>query len=116
MVNNIEKAMGENFKSLDWMSDATKKQAQVKLDAIRNHIGYPDKWRDYSTLEIKPDAYLENVHRATAFEFDRWLQKIGKPIDRYDWTMTPPTINAYYDPQTNQITFPAAILQPVLQQ
>jgi endothelin-converting enzyme/putative endopeptidase len=94
------------------MTEATKKQASGKLHAILDKVGYPDKWHDYSTLEITPDAYLENVHRATAFEFNRWLQKIGKPIDRYDWTMTPPTINAYYDPQFNTINFPAGILQP----
>jgi len=80
------------------MTDATKKQASTKLHAILDKVGYPDKWRDYSSLEIKPDNYLENVHRATTFEFNRWLQKIGKPIDRYDWTMTPPTINAYCGP------------------
>ena len=112
IVKAIEGALDQDISQLTWMTDATKKQASAKLHAILDKIGYPDKWRDYSALEIRPDAYLENVHRATAFEFNRWLQKIGKPIDRYDWTMTPPTINAYYDPQFNTINFPAGILQP----
>ncbi|HEY1939002.1 MAG TPA: M13 family metallopeptidase [Candidatus Angelobacter sp.] len=112
IVKAIEGALDQDIHDLSWMTEATKKQASVKLHAILDKVGYPDKWRDYSTLEIKPDAYLENVHRATAFEFNRWLQKIGKPIDRFDWTMTPPTINAYYDPQFNTINFPAGILQP----
>ncbi|HEX3091988.1 MAG TPA: M13 family metallopeptidase [Candidatus Angelobacter sp.] len=112
IVKAIEGALDQDISQLTWMTDATKKQASAKLHAILDKVGYPDKWRDYSALEIKPDAYLENVHRATAFEFNRWLQKIGKPIDRYDWTMTPPTINAYYDPQFNTINFPAGILQP----
>ena len=112
IVKAIEGALDQDIRNLTWMTDATKKQAATKLHAILDKIGYPEKWRDYSALEIKPGAYLENVHRARAFEFNRWLQKIGKPIDRYDWTMTPPTINAYYDPQFNTINFPAGILQP----
>ncbi|HVG90217.1 MAG TPA: M13 family metallopeptidase [Alphaproteobacteria bacterium] len=112
IVKAIKNALDQDISQVTWMTDATKKQASGKLHAILDKIGYPDKWRDYSTLEIRPDAYLENVHRATAFEFNRWLQKIGKPIDRYDWTMTPPTINAYYDPRFNTINFPAGILQP----
>ncbi|MGZ4875729.1 MAG: M13 family metallopeptidase, partial [Candidatus Angelobacter sp.] len=112
IVKAIEVALDQDITNVTWMTDATKKQASGKLHAILDKVGYPDKWRDYSALEIKPDNYLENVHRATAFEFNRWLQKIGKPIDRYDWTMTPPTINAYYDPQFNTINFPAGILQP----
>jgi endothelin-converting enzyme/putative endopeptidase len=112
IVKAIEAALDQDIRDLNWMTPETKKQASTKLHAILDKIGYPDKWRDYSALEIKPDSYLENVHRATAFEFDRWVQKIGKPINRYDWTMTPPTINAYYDPQFNTINFPAGILQP----
>ena len=112
IVKAIEGALDQDIRGLDWMTPETKKQASTKLHAILDKIGYPDKWRDYSALEIKPDNYLENVHRATAFEFDRWVQKIGKPINRYDWTMSPPTINAYYDPQFNTINFPAGILQP----
>jgi putative endopeptidase len=112
IVKAIESALDQDITNVTWMTDATKKQASAKLHAILDKVGYPDKWRDYSALEIKPDNYLENVHRSTTFEFNRWLQKIGKPIDRYDWTMTPPTINAYYDPQFNTINFPAGILQP----
>ena len=112
IVKAIEGALDQDISNLSWMTDETKKQGRAKLHAILDKIGYPDKWRDYSAVEIKPDTYLENVHRATAFEFNRWVQKIGKPIDRYDWTMTPPTINAYYDPQFNTINFPAGILQP----
>jgi putative endopeptidase len=112
IVKAIEAALDQDITTLTWMTTETKKQGSIKLHAILDKIGYPDKWRDYSSVEIKPDAYLENVHHATAFEFNRWVQKIGKPIDRYDWTMTPPTINAYYDPQFNTINFPAGILQP----
>ena len=112
IVKAIEAALDQDINSLTWMTPETKKQGVAKLQSILDKIGYPDKWRDYSTLEIKPDAYLENIHNTTGFEFNRWVQKIGKPIDRYDWTMTPPTINAYYDPQFNTINFPAGILQP----
>ncbi len=112
VVKAIEAALDQDIANLDWMTAQTKKQASAKLHAILDKVGYPDKWRDYSALEITPNSYLENVHRATSFEFNRWVQKVGKPIDRYDWTMTPPTINAYYDPQFNTINFPAGILQP----
>jgi predicted metalloendopeptidase len=112
LVNNIEKAMSEDFNQLSWMSDETKKQAQVKLDAIRNHIGYPDKWRDYSTVVIKRDDLLGNVIRADQFEVKRQLDKVGKPVDRDEWSMTPPTVNAYYRASMNDINFPAGILQP----
>jgi endothelin-converting enzyme/putative endopeptidase len=112
IVKAIEGALDQDITTLTWMTPETKKQGSAKLHSILDKIGYPDKWHDYSSVEIKPDAYLENVHHATAYEFNRWVQKIGKPIDRYDWTMTPPTINAYYDPQFNTINFPAGILQP----
>jgi putative endopeptidase len=112
IVKAIEGALDQDIRNLTWMTPQTKTQASAKLHSILDKIGYPDKWRDYSALEIQPDNYLENVHRATAFEFNRWVQKIGKPIDRFDWAMTPPTINAYYDPQFNTINFPAGILQP----
>src|SRR5580765_7991648 len=94
------------------MSPATKEQAIVKLKGIEDKIGYPARWRDYSTVTIVRDSYLNNVGQATSFEFERWVAKIGKPVDRAEWTMTPPTINAYYDPQLNTINFPAGILQP----
>ena len=112
MVGAIEKAMNDDLKTLDWMTPATRKEAFVKLKAIENKIGYPDKWRDYSTVKIVRGDVMGNYQRASEFENLRQLGKIGKPIDRGEWGMTPPTINAYYDPQMNNINFPAGILQP----
>jgi putative endopeptidase len=112
MVKAIESAMHEDIGQLTWMSDATKQQAYVKLNAIVNNIGYPDKWRDYSSVVIKSDDYAGNVARASAFEVHRQYSKIDKPTDRKDWSMTPPTVNAYYRPSMNDINFPAGILQP----
>jgi predicted metalloendopeptidase len=94
------------------MTAATKKQALIKLHAVANKIGYPNKWRDYSKLTIKRGDALGNSLRANAFEFQRQLNKIGKPVDREEWFMSPPTVNAYYNPQMNDINFPAGILQP----
>jgi putative endopeptidase len=112
MVNNIEAALDQDISQINWMTPETKTQAKAKLHKILDKIGYPDHWRDYSALEITPDSYLENVHRGTTFEFHRQLAKIGKPLERQEWQMTPPTIDAYYDPQTNTINFPAGLLQP----
>ncbi len=112
MVKEIEDAMQQDIDTLPWMSAATKQQALVKLHAMANKIGYPDKWRDYSKLEIVRGDELGNVERARVFEFNRQLAKIGKPVDRGEWEMTPPTVNAYYDPQMNDINFPAGVLQP----
>jgi endothelin-converting enzyme/putative endopeptidase len=112
MVHQIEEAMQQDIKSLPWMTDVTKKHALEKLDAVANKIGYPDKWRDYSSLNIVREDEMGNVLRAREFEFNRQLAKIGKPVDRGEWGMTPPTVNAYYDPQKNDINFPAGILQP----
>ena len=112
MVKEIEAAMEQDINSLPWMSAATKQQALVKLHAMANKIGYPDKWRDYSKLEIIRGDELGNVERARRFEFNRQLAKIGKPLDRGEWGMTPPTVYAYYDPQMNDINFPAGVLQP----
>ncbi len=112
MVKEIEDAMQQDINTLPWMSAATKEQALVKLRAMANKIGYPDKWRDYSKLEIVRGDELGNVERARVFEFNRQLAKIGKPVDRGEWEMTPPTVNAYYDPQMNDINFPAGVLQP----
>jgi putative endopeptidase len=112
MVAAIEKALGKDIESLTWMTPATKQQAEIKLKAITNKIGYPDKWRDYSSVVIKRDDAAGNGMRADQFEFQRQLNKIGKPVDRAEWQMTPPTVNAYYDPQMNNINFPAGILQP----
>jgi endothelin-converting enzyme/putative endopeptidase len=112
MVNHIETAMGQDLNQLSWMTPVTKKKAVDKLHAITNKIGYPDKWRDYSALKIARGDALGNSLRANEFEMNRQLQKIGKPVDRLEWFMTPPTVNAYYDPQMNNINFPAGILQP----
>jgi putative endopeptidase len=112
IVKEIEAAMAQDIDSLPWMSAATKQQALVKLHAMANKIGYPDKWRDYSKLEIVRGDELGNVTRARKFEFDRELAKIGKPLDRGEWDMSPPTVNAYYSPQMNDINFPAGVLQP----
>jgi endothelin-converting enzyme/putative endopeptidase len=112
MVDALEKALGQDIEQLPWMTPATKAQAMVKLKAITNKIGYPDRWRDYSSVVIKPDDPIGNSFRANEFEFHRVLNKIGKPVDRLEWEMTPPTVNAYYDPQMNNINFPAGILQP----
>jgi endothelin-converting enzyme/putative endopeptidase len=112
MVRDIESAMGRDIDQIDWMSPATKLRAREKLAAVANKIGYPDKWRDYSKLAIAPNDALGNQMRADAFENDRQLNKIGKPVDHAEWEMTPPTINAYYDDSMNDINFPAGILQP----
>jgi putative endopeptidase len=114
MTRLIEKAMEDDIKQLTWMGPETKKQALEKLHAVMNKVGYPDKWRDYSSVEIRRDDFLGNVHRATFFESKRQLDKIGKPLDRGEWGMTPPTVNAYYNPQMNDINFPAGVLQPPL--
>jgi endothelin-converting enzyme/putative endopeptidase len=112
IVKEIQAAMEQDINSLTWMSPATKQQAIVKLHAMANKIGYPEKWRDYSKLEIVRGDELGNVERSRKFEFDRELAKIGKPVDRSEWDMTPPTVNAYYNSQMNDINFPAGVLQP----
>src|SRR5271166_4849244 len=112
MVKAIESAMQQDIGQLTWMSDTTKKQAYEKLNTIVNNIGYPDQWRDYSSVVIKSDDYAGNSMRAGAFEVKRQYNKIDKPTDRKDWNMTPPTVNAYYRPPMNDINFPAGILQP----
>jgi len=112
MVQELETMLGQDIQSLDWMTPATKQQAMVKLHAIQNKIGYPDKWRDYSSVKIVRGDAVGNDQRATEFELHRQLNKIGTPVDRGEWLMTPPTVNAYYDPQQNNINFPAGILQP----
>jgi len=112
MVDALEKSLDEDIHGLSWMSDETKKQAKVKLEAIRNKIGYPEVWRDYASVVIKPGDLLGNVERANAFEAKRQIVKIDKPLDRKEWGMTPPTVNAYYSSSFNEIVFPAGILQP----
>ena len=112
LVGNLQKALGERISTLEWMSDTTKQKAQEKLAAFTVKIGYPDKWRDYSGLEIKNDSYWENVRRSNLFEMEYMLADAGKPVDKSRWYMSPQTVNAYYNPTTNEICFPAAILQP----
>lgn len=112
LVGEIETQMANDINSLTWMSAGTKKEALVKLHAVANKIGYPEKWRDYSAVTVMPEDYFGNVIRANEFEAKRQLSKIGKPVDRQEWNMTPPTVNAYYNPQENNINFPAGILQP----
>ncbi len=112
MVKDIESSLSAQITAATWMSPATKQQAQTKLAAVLNKIGYPDKWRDYSSLSIVPDNYLLDRQNAVTFEYHRDVHKIGQPVDRSEWIMTPPTNNAYEDPQSNTINFPAGILQP----
>jgi predicted metalloendopeptidase len=112
MVNELEAALAEDIQTLPWMTDTTKKQAEIKLKAIDNKIGYPDKWRDYSNLTIRRGNLLGDYFAAGEFESRRQMAKIDKPLDRNEWQMTPPTVNAYYDPSYNEIVFPAGILQP----
>jgi len=114
MTEQIETAMQHEIENLDWMSPATRAEALRKLHAIRNKIGYPEKWRDYSSLEVKPDDYFGDALRAYHFEDTRRWNKLGKPVDRDEWGMTPPTVNAYFSPQMNDINFPAGVLQPPL--
>ena len=112
MVDALEKSLDQDIRNLPWMTDETKKQAKIKLDAIRNKIGYPDVWRDYSSLKIVRGDLLGNFLRANEFEARRQIAKVGKPLDRNEWGMTPPTVNAYYSSSRNEIVFPAGILQP----
>jgi putative endopeptidase len=112
MVKNLLKAYAESIKTLDWMSAATKKEALKKVDNFMIKIGYPDQWRDYSALKIVKNDLYGNATRATEFEYNRNLAKLGKPVDRAEWGMNPQTVNAYYNPSLNEIVFPAAILKP----
>jgi endothelin-converting enzyme/putative endopeptidase len=114
MVRRIEDAMGARIKALDWMSPETKQQALTKLAGIRNKIGYPDHWRDYSSVKIVRDDFAGNVERAHQFESHREINKIGKPVDHGEWDISAPTVDAYYNPQMNDINFPAGVLQPPL--
>ena len=114
MTEQIEAAMQQEIEALDWMSPATKQEALRKLHAIRNKIGYPEHWRDYSALEVKPDDFAGNTLRSYRFNQAREWNKLGKPVDLNEWGMTPPTVNAYFNPQMNDINFPAGVLQPPL--
>jgi putative endopeptidase len=112
LVANLIEAYRRSINDLDWMTEETKESALAKLAKFRSHIGYPNKWRDYSPLVIARDDLIGNVMRVADFEVNRALKKIGEPIDREEWLMTPQTVNAYYHPLKNEIVFPAAILQP----
>ncbi len=112
LVKNVMAAYKRRIEAVDWMGPETKKQALAKLATVMPKIGYPDKWRDYSTLEIGTDSYVQNALRCNAFEVRREINKLGKPVDRTEWGMSPPTVNAYYNPSLNEIVFPAGILQP----
>ena len=112
MVRNIQAEFRARLTRLTWMSEATKEKAYRKLDAMVNRIGYPDKWRDYSKLDVQPTVFFTNVAKAAAFEARRGFSKVDKPTDRGEWGMTPPTVNASYNPSLNVITFPAGIMQP----
>ena len=112
LVGNLRTALGERIKNLDWMSEETKAKALHKLDCFNVKIGYPNKWKDYSKLDITPDSYFQNFHNYIAFETDIEMARLGKPVDKEEWFMTPQTVNAYYSPEMNEIVFPAAILQP----
>ncbi len=114
MTKQIEQAMQDDLNQLTWMSAATKQKALQKLHSIVNKIGYPDKWRDYRSVLVKRNDFMGNVQHGNLFESRRDLNKIGKPLDRGEWSMTPPTVNAYYNPQMNDINFPAGVLQPPL--
>lgn len=112
LVKNLQTALGERISNLEWMSDSTKQKALEKLNAFTVKVGYPDKWKDYTTLEIKNDSYWENMVRASRWQLADEMGRIGKPVDKSEWLMTPQTVNAYYNPTTNEICFPAGILQP----
>jgi len=112
MISNLKEALRSDITSLSWIGDSTRHRAIEKLDAFNQKIGYPDKWRDYSSLTINRGEYFQNVLRSREFEYNRELNKLGKPVDRNEWGMTPPTINAYYNSSMNEIVFPAGILQP----
>jgi len=112
LVKNLQDALGERIKALEWMGDSTKTKALEKLATFHVKIGYPDKWKDYTSLEIKDDSYWANIERASRWGHAEMVAKAGKPVDKDEWLMTPQTVNAYYNPTTNEICFPAAILQP----
>ena len=114
MVADLVDALRSDIETLSWMSAPTKQQALVKLSAISLKIGYPEKWRDYSAFHVVRGSYIENLRRGAAFDLHRDLAKIGRPVDRAEWEMTPPTVNAYYNAGMNEIVFPAGILQPPL--
>ena len=112
LVNNLKESLGERISNLEWMSDETKEKAHEKLSTFIVKIGYPDKWKDYSSLEVKDDSYYANMKRASEFRYNEMMDDLGKPVDKTKWHMSPQTVNAYYSPSSNEICFPAGILQP----
>ncbi len=112
LVDNLMAAYKQRINTRDWMSDETKKMAMEKLNKIYRKLGFPDYWKDYTALEIKPDAYILNIYRTNKFDYKEMIDKLGKPVDKTKWGMTPPTVNAYYNPSANEIAFPAGIMQP----
>ena len=112
LVDNLQKSLGERITNLEWMGEETKKKAHEKLSTFIVKIGYPDKWKDYSTLEIKDDSYWANIKRASEYNYKEMIDELGKPVDKTKWYMSPQTVNAYYNPSSNEICFPAGILQP----
>ncbi len=112
LVGNLQKSLGERIANLAWMSSETKDKAHEKLNTFIVKIGYPDKWKDYSTLEVKDDSYFANMMRASVFAYNEMIDELGKPVDKTKWHMSPQTVNAYYSPSSNEICFPAGILQP----
>jgi putative endopeptidase len=112
MVNNLQAAFRQHIAQLDWMTEDTKQKALEKLNSFAVKIGYPDEWKDYSALTVDRGPYVQNYMRANEFEFNRNMSKLGQPVDRNEWFMSPPTVNAYYNPSMNEIVFPAGILQP----
>ena len=111
LVKNLQESLGERIQALEWMGDSTKMKAMEKLATFHVKIGYPDKWKDYSTLDIKDDSFLANMERANLWSHAEMIAKVGQPVDKEEWHMTPQTVNAYYNPTTNEICFPAGILQ-----
>ena len=112
LVDNLKKSLEQRITNLAWMSDSTKIRAIEKLHKMGVKVGYPDKWRDYTALSVSKDSYLQNIFNSNLFDFKYTMDKIGKPVDRTEWGMTPQTVNAYYNPNMNEIVFPAGILQP----
>jgi putative endopeptidase len=112
LVNNLRGVFKDHLEKVDWMGEATRQKALAKFDRFTQKIGYPVKWRDYSSIVIRPNDYLGDARRAEAFEVHRRIVRIGKPVDRTEWDMTPPTVNAYFNPTMNEIVFPAGVLQP----
>ncbi|MGV8963965.1 MAG: M13 family metallopeptidase [Candidatus Saccharimonadaceae bacterium] len=112
LVDNVTKSLSERITNLEWMSEGTKEKAHEKLNSFIVKIGYPDKWKDYSTLEVKDDSYFANIMRSSEFAYDEMIDELGKPVDKTKWFMSPQTVNAYYNPSSNEICFPAGILQP----